>query len=205
MRINWKKHILIFAVIFLLGALFIRPGGCGAGGEGTGRPADVRIVELKAPEMPGDASHQSAQSYTLLAEVADTVEKRKRGLSGRRGLEPGYAMLYVYDEPRKPAFTEADTGFPLSVAFVKADGTIVRIRKTEPKDPALFVPDEPVKFVLEVRSGWFEDRDIKVGDRLEMPAELAPPPSGHRADAEASEGSRESSEPAGVRADTPDG
>ncbi|MFO7955753.1 MAG: DUF192 domain-containing protein [Candidatus Brocadiia bacterium] len=163
---NWKKHIIIFLVVFFLGAFVFGRGGCTPGGGG--RPEDATVVELTVPGSP-EAEYRSEYSYTIRAEVADTAAKRQKGLSGRRGLEPGYGMLYVYDEPRQPDLTQANTPFPLSVAFLKTDGEIVGIRQTEPNDEAVYSPPEPVSYILEVRRGWFEDRGIAEGDRLSIP------------------------------------
>ncbi len=162
---NWKKHIIIFLVVFLLGGLLMRPGGCAP--AGVGHPEDAVFVELSVPEAPR-VEHQAAVSYTIRAEVADTPEKRQQGLTGRRGLEPGYGMLFVYPEPSEPRMSQAETPFPLSVAFVTEDGEIIGIRDTEPNDSTIFTPPEPVPYVLQVRGGWFADRGLEEGDRLEI-------------------------------------
>ncbi len=167
---NWKKNIIIFVAVFLLIAMFVRPGGC-AGQGGAGRPPEAEVVTLKVPGKP-DAEHRSSYSYTLRAELADTDQKRQKGLSERRGLEQGYGMLYVYEESKKRKFSEEQTSFPLSVAFLDKDGTILGIRRTEPHEPGTFEPEQPARYVLEARQGWFEDRGLGKGDRLELPSGL---------------------------------
>jgi len=167
---NWKKHIVIFLVVFFLGALFFRPGGCTP--AGSGRPEGATVVELSVPGAP-EADYQADYSYLLRAEVADTPAKRQKGLSGRGGLEPGYGMLYVYGEPQQPQLTQKNTPFPLSVAFLKANGTIAAIRQTKPNSEEVYSPPEPVSYILEVRQGWFEDRRLESGDRLGIPPDLA--------------------------------
>jgi uncharacterized membrane protein (UPF0127 family) len=170
---NWKKHIPIIIIVFLLAGLFMRPGGC-PGPAGSGRPPDARIVEISAAGLPEQGSGQSPLSYTIHAEVADTAAARRQGLSGRRGLEPGYGMLYVYSPPAAMEFTEQGTAFPLSVAFLRQDGTVLGIHQTVARDPGRFSPPEPLPYVLEVREGWFADRGIVPGDRLVMPDGLLP-------------------------------
>lgn len=168
---EWKKHIIIAVIIFVLvGLLFGGRGGCLPRQQaGPIRPLDATVVELTLVEMPG---HVSERSYTVRAELADTTQKRRLGLAGRPGLEPGYGMLYVYDTPQEREFSEAGTPFALSLAFVREDGTIAKIQKTKANDQRVIVPDEPVTYVLEVRSGWFEDRNIRAGARLNLPAAL---------------------------------
>ncbi len=82
-------------------------------------------------------------------------------------------MVYPYEEPSRPKLSEQATGFPLSVAFLKADGTVTGIRRTRENDPTVFQPEEPISYVLEVREGWFDDRGLGPGDRLRIPEEIA--------------------------------
>ncbi len=169
---NWKKQLVSFVLIFLLvGALFSGRGACmRQQARAPIRPADARLETITLADRPG---YLSDRSYQILCEVADTSQKKRRGLAGRPGLEPGYGMLYVYDPPQKPEFSEAETGFELSIAFLKADGTIAKIQKMKKNDRSVITADEPVAYVLEVRSGWFEDRNVEVGDRFILPAALS--------------------------------
>ncbi len=114
--------------------------------------------------------------WLVRAEVADTPARRLKGLSGRAELEPGYGMLFVYQEPCEPHFWMKDTNVPLSVAFIKGDGTIVRITRMEPNSLQRLGPGEPVRYALEVRQGWFEDHRIEPGFRAELPDKIPPPP-----------------------------
>ncbi|MFO8008282.1 MAG: DUF192 domain-containing protein [Candidatus Brocadiia bacterium] len=168
---NWKKHIVIIIAVFLLVAVLMRPAGCGPAGGG-GRPTGAAVVTIKAPNVAADTAIHAERTFTIRAEVADTAEKRQKGLSGRRGLEPGYGMIYPYAEPSRPKLSEQGTDFPLSVAFLKPDGTIAGIRRTKENDPAVFQPEEPISYVLELREGWFQDRRLEPGHRLDMPEEL---------------------------------
>ncbi|MHC4789762.1 MAG: DUF192 domain-containing protein, partial [Planctomycetota bacterium] len=151
---GWQKRIVPFLVVFFLVGLLVfgSRGGCAPGGARRPvRPPDATVVDLEVADMPAAEGRLSRRSYTIRAEVADTMEKRKRGLSGRPGLEPGYGMLYVYEDALRPEFSETATPFPLSVAFIRADGTVAEIVQTKPNDPERFTSSEPVKYVLEVR------------------------------------------------------
>ncbi len=173
---NWRSQIITFLVIFLvIGLLFAVPGGCRPSRQqAPGRPASARVVDISVEGMPPavQASRLSPYSFLIHAEVAETKEQRQAGLSGRPGLELGFGMLYVYERPERPEFSEARTPFPLSVAFMRADGTVVEIHNAEANDPTPFMPKEPVQYALEVRSGWFQDRDLSVGARFRMPSDL---------------------------------
>jgi uncharacterized membrane protein (UPF0127 family) len=165
---NWKKNIVTFIVIFL-GVMLLSRSCVPRQSPNFGRPDGVRIVTVT---LEGKPDRLAADSYGLQAEVADTVEQRRAGLSGRPGLEPGYAKLYVYAEPQVPEFSEAGTRMPLSVAFIRGDGTIAEIRDVAAGSEEEFEPQEPVRFVLEARQGWFADRGAGPGSRLILPGDL---------------------------------
>jgi len=162
----WTRSLTTFLIIFALGGyLVLRSRGCRPPQQGM-RPPDARIVQVKIG------------ADVVKAEVADTPELRLKGLSGRSRLEPGHGMLFVFDEPCKPDFWMRGTAIPLSIAFIKDDGAIVRIARMEPNDLRRVAPDQPVRYALEVRQGWFEDHGISAGAKAELPAEIPPPPAG---------------------------
>jgi uncharacterized membrane protein (UPF0127 family) len=168
---NWKNHLLTFVIIFAAVVLMARtcqprtpPGAV--------PPADARYVTLT---LEGRPDRLSELSYEVRAELADTQEKRWQGLAGRPGLAPGGGMLYVYPEPQQPKLNEAGTGFPLSVAFLRDDGTIAEIHDMTAADQTVIQPAEPVRYILELRAGWFADRGVGPGARFLIP-ELPPPP-----------------------------
>jgi len=156
--------VVTFLIIFALGGyLMYRGRGCSPP-QRVGRAPDARVVEVKIG------------AGLVKAEVADTPELRSKGLSGRTELEKGYGMLFVFDEPREPEFWMRGTTVPLSIAFMKEDGTIVRIAQMEPNSLERVGPGQPVKYALEVRQGWFEDYGIEPGARAELPEEIPAPP-----------------------------
>jgi uncharacterized membrane protein (UPF0127 family) len=162
-----RKNFLLFFVAFLLVGFLFSGRGCPLSPQQpAGPPPDATYLDIA---LTGQPEGLAAASYTIRAELADTDAKRKAGLAGRRGLEPGHGMLYVYAEPAAPRWGEPETPFPLSVAFVDADGTIVEIVRTEANDTRIFTPSEPVKYVLEVRQSWFEDRGAEAGVQLDIP------------------------------------
>lgn len=165
-----KKHLPFIAIAFILGMLLFKPGACNPSGRGAGRPPDARVVEL-ALETDRPAG-LAGDSFLIRAELADTAQKRSKGLTGRRGIEQGYGMLYVYPEPTAPEFSSAGNTFPTSLAFLRHDGTIAMIRRLSPGDVTVVTPSEPVSYVLEAREGWFADRGVTADDKLVLPPSL---------------------------------
>jgi hypothetical protein len=153
----WTRHLITFLLIFgVIGLLTLSGRSCHQQ-PGTTRPADARIVPVKIDR------------WTVRAEVADTQELRRKGLSGRASIDPGYGMLFVFEEPSIVSFWMKDTTIPLSIAFIKEDGTIAQIERMQPQDLTRISSNEPVQYVLEVRQGWFEERGLKPGIGVEIP------------------------------------
>lgn len=166
---NWKSHLLTFVLVFAVVGLLMR--GCNRPPQPEPPTEDWRVTGGAMSPV------QSEHSYVVHAEVADTLEGRQKGLIGRGGLQPGYGMLYVYDQPTQPPFDWQNMRFPVSAAFAREDGAVIYIRPAD--GPMAFTPAEPVKYVLEVRGGWFADRNLKDGCRLESLAkEGSPVPGG---------------------------
>src|SRR5262245_30249841 len=57
-------------------------------------------------------------------ELADTMERRERGLMFRMEMAPNDGMLFVYDRPQQMTFWMHNTYLPLDMIFVRANGTI---------------------------------------------------------------------------------
>ena len=57
-----------------------------------------------------------------------------------------------------------NTLIPLSIAFVRENGTIIDIQDMEPETTELHRPDEKYRDAIEVNKGWFDRNNITVGD-----------------------------------------
>jgi uncharacterized membrane protein (UPF0127 family) len=60
-----------------------------------------------------------------------------------------------------------NTFIPLSIAFIAADGRIVSIEDMAPQTESSHWSKGPVPYALEMRKGWFAERGIRPGDRVE--------------------------------------
>lgn len=104
-------------------------------------------------------------------ELADTPEKRARGLMFRRSLPEGQGMLFEFG-PRETEVTMwmKNTYIPLDMIFIRADGTIRHIAEnTTPLSEAIVASNGPVKGVLEVIAGTSRRLGLAPGDRVEHP------------------------------------
>ncbi|WP_255428019.1 DUF192 domain-containing protein [Ramlibacter cellulosilyticus] len=108
--------------------------------------------------------------------VARSDEERALGLMHRRDLPQDEGMLFMCDECAVQSFWMKNTPLPLSIAFLEEDGTILKIADLEPHDLEGESSGHPVRFVLEVNQGWFDERGIAPGTRIEGPLFLASAP-----------------------------
>lgn len=105
-------------------------------------------------------------------ELADTPEKRTRGLSGRPVLEAGSGMLFVFDFESRVAFWMPEMHFPLDFVWIASDCLVADITQdvppplpeTELSDLPRYQPSVPVRFVLEINAGEVAAAGIARGD-----------------------------------------
>jgi uncharacterized membrane protein (UPF0127 family) len=121
------------------------------------RPGQAAVAETEWHELPAVAT----------VEVARTLDEITRGLMGRDSLPPDGGMYFLYPGTAERAldFYMKNTRIPLSIAFIRADGTIATIKDMQPFDETLVSSEGPVKDALEMNQGWFADHNIEAGDR----------------------------------------
>ena len=119
----------------------------------------VKIAEVKIP-----------------VELADTNEKRAKGLSDRTSLDENSGMLFVFDKKSiTPVFWMKDMLIPIDMIWI-GDGKIVKIDKNVPAPVAgtpdnklpNYSPGSPIDYVLEVNSGFSDKNKFKVGDSVDL-------------------------------------
>lgn len=123
--------------------------------------ATLSLAQPVQPKLPTQDLY--AGMHRIVAELAVTPEQRAIGLMGRRSLEENQGMLFVFEDPRKQCFWMENTLVPLSIAFLRDDGTITNIEHMQPLDRSAHCSTEPVRYALEVRQFWFDQRNIKPG------------------------------------------
>jgi uncharacterized membrane protein (UPF0127 family) len=138
--------------------------GCAPAGNATvGRlaPFEAAIVWIR----------HGSDSTRLSVEVARTPAQHEVGLAGRASLEPGAGMLFLFDPPRSPeeGFWMWRTLFPLDLAFIDTEGTIMSIVAMEPcrapssDDCPGYFAESTYAAALEVDRGWLSARGVGAG------------------------------------------
>lgn len=81
-------------------------------------------------------------------------------------------MLFVFDRDDFRSFWMKNTVTPLDIAFIRSDGTIVKIHTMPALTLQTFPSVDPARFALEVKAGTFAKRGIRTGDRVDIPADV---------------------------------
>ena len=105
----------------------------------------------------------------IQVEVADTAEKRTRGLMYRRSLPKDQGMLFVFPSLQPLSFWMKNTYIPLSIGFFNTKKELLEVQEMQPESVLLKKPRKtyrsrlPAKYALEMNKGWFSKNKIKPG------------------------------------------
>jgi uncharacterized membrane protein (UPF0127 family) len=110
----------------------------------------------------------------VLVNVADNEIKRRKGLGGVANLPQNQGLLFTFDsQDIRPPFWMKEMAIAIDIIWIN-DGKVSQIDKNIPAPSAntpdsaltLYVPDDPIDFVLEVNAGFSDRNNIKVGDSV---------------------------------------
>ncbi len=112
----------------------------------------------------------------FVADVADTPEVRRQGLSGRPSLAAVHAMWFDLGEERATAFVMRDMRFPLDIVWVDAAFRVRHVTANAPvpsagtaeADLVGYSPPVPVRYVLEINAGLAAAHGIREGDLVRL-------------------------------------
>ncbi|NRB55479.1 MAG: DUF192 domain-containing protein [Salinicola sp.] len=130
----------------------------------------------EAPSRQALALDNGERTYTLQVEVAETPHQRSRGLMERDSLPADAGMLFLYgaEQPATSAYWMYRTRIPLDIAFIDGEGVIRSLKTMSPcrAESSSRCPVYPAgarfRAALEANAGYFAERRIEVGDRIEL-------------------------------------
>ncbi|MEM5315507.1 DUF192 domain-containing protein [Paraburkholderia sp. JHI869] len=109
----------------------------------------------------------TAGMFVIDAAVAANDADREQGLMYRSQLGPNEGMLFVFGENAVHCFWMKNTLIPLSIAFIRADGTITDIDEMQAETTNNHCPRNNGTFALEMPKGWFTAKGIKPGMKIQ--------------------------------------
>lgn len=104
--------------------------------------------------------------HRVQAELAVKPNERATGLMWRQSMPENQGMLFVFEGHAIHCFWMRNTYIPLSIAFLRDDGSIVNIENMQPQQEISHCPTEPVRYALEVNQGWFDKRNISTNMKV---------------------------------------
>ena len=104
----------------------------------------------------------------LQVEIADTQEKRVKGLSNRESLQENRGMLFLFEKPGRYGFWMKEMNFAIDIIWIDKNKSVIEITKNvDPKTfPEVFYPKGAVQYVIEIQAGFTELNEIQLGDKI---------------------------------------
>lgn len=124
--------------------------------------APLQVAAKELPTIP-----LTIGTHQLTAEVATTPEQQMTGLMNRFSLKANTGMLFPFERPEVRSFWMRNTYVALSIAFIGADGRILNIDDMQPQTDDPHWSKGAALYALEMKRGWFAERGIVAGDRVE--------------------------------------
>lgn len=111
---------------------------------------------------------------TIQAEIADTTEKRAKGLMYRDSLAKDRGMLFTFAEPQLWTFWMKNTRIPLDIIWMDGKKRIVHIERSVPTCSRTddgcpqYQPNDNAVYVLEVAAGVADALKLQRGSVLKF-------------------------------------
>ena len=106
----------------------------------------------------------------FVAEIAETIIEKQKGLSGRESLAMDSAMLFVYSKEGIYHFWMKELQFNLDIIWLDKNKEVVHIESNLSPDtyPQLFTSPIPAQYILEVNEGLASKHGVSVGSVLDF-------------------------------------
>lgn len=159
-------------------------GGSQAGSKAGAQASESATAGSETTSLAPETTAQTASGLRTLTieasggeevevrvEIADEPDEQAKGLMDRTALGEERGMLFVFPSEEERSFWMKDTLIPLSIAYIDAEGHIVDLQDMKALDDDLphYVSAEPAQYALEVNRGFFDERGVEVGNRVDLP------------------------------------
>ena len=131
-------------------------------------PEDVEPVTFNYTEVSFETPSGVTGEVGML--VADTIDRRRRGLMHRTGLPRDTGMLFAFPVETRSPFWNQETPLDLEIAILDLDGMVLGILPLAANDPTLLTPETPYLYAVEMPAGWWAAQGVGVGARFHIPA-----------------------------------
>ena len=162
-RRNFTARSHAFLIIVFLGVIV-----------GCKKPQDVAAAPPSGEHQSPTKAQAKLQTLKLflgpkeiVAELAISPIQVETGMMHRTEMGENEGMLFVFAQPHRASFWMRNTKIPLSGAYIDSEGTILEIHDMKPLDETpIPAGTDQVRYVLEMKQGWFERNKIGVGTNI---------------------------------------
>lgn len=135
------------------------------------RPALLSAADLPRAPVQVVRPRTGEVLLTVDAELATTIETRRRGLMGRALVPADQGMLFIFEEAQPLSFWMFNTLIPLDILFIDEQRRIAAIHAAvppcqPPRRCPTYASEGPAQFVLEVNAGVSAKAGIRRGDEV---------------------------------------
>lgn len=149
------------SLYFLLGLMLMLGTACNQ--ETATLPRLTAPADTWFPLKIGD--------HPIRVQVALTDWERTHGLMGRQELDAIHGMLFVFERPDVRSFWMKNTPIALDLGYFSPEGVLLEVHPLFPhRLDAVTSRSDQVQFALEMPQGWFAERGIAPGARLDLAA-----------------------------------
>jgi len=114
--------------------------------------------------QPQSNPHWIFKGQELDLELALTDKTREKGLMKHKALKNNEGMLFVYKEPKKLSYWNRNVSFDIDLAFFDSQSKIISLHMLKAMDETNVSAPKLAQYALEMRRGWFDEKNIRVGD-----------------------------------------
>lgn len=111
------------------------------------------------------------KTLDINAQVANSQNLRKKGLSNKESLSLNSGMLFVFDKAGDWGIWMKDMKFAIDIIWINAEKQIIAIAKNVPpqpktkdKDLIIYKPGKNAKYILEINAGLSVRHGLVEGD-----------------------------------------
>jgi uncharacterized membrane protein (UPF0127 family) len=99
--------------------------------------------------------------------IADTERTRAQGLSGTSELASNEAMVFVFDTNSRWGIWMKDMNYAIDVVWLDESKHVIDYVTSISPDsyPRRFVPKEDARYVVELKSGTVQQKNLRIGDQ----------------------------------------
>lgn len=130
------------------------------------------VVGASGSDQDGLVAIKMPNGTVVRAEVADTPQKRARGLMFRESLPKDRGMLFTFAEPQQWSFWMKNTRIPLDIIWLDGNKRIVHVERNVPTCSRTddgcpqYQPNDNAIYVLELAGGMADVLKLQRGSVL---------------------------------------